>query len=113
VFTSELDRASATDLANYSIEQWNYSYSGAYGSSDFSVTDPKVKRHDKVQIKSARLGKDAKTIRLEVAGLQPVDQMKIKMTLKAADGSPVTQETYSTIHKVATSSLTTVNAAPR
>jgi hypothetical protein len=113
VFTSELDRASATDLANYSIEQWNYSYSGAYGSSDFSVTDPKVKRHDKVQIKSARLGKDAKTIRLEVAGLQPVDQMKIKMTLKAADGSPVTQEIYSTIHKVATSSLTTVNAAPR
>jgi hypothetical protein len=105
VFTSELDATSASDPANYSIEQWNYAYSGSYGSADFSLADPKLKRHDKVEIKSAKLGKDGKTILLEIPNLQPVDQMKIKMTLKAADGSPVNQEIYNTIHKVAALSL--------
>lgn len=104
-FTGELDASSAADVANYSIEQWNYFYSGAYGSPDFSVAEPKTRRHDKVEIKSARLGKDKKTILLEVPGLQPVDQMKIRMTLKAADGSPVTQDIYNTIHRVAAASL--------
>jgi hypothetical protein len=108
-FTAELDPDSATDLANYSIEEWNYFYSGAYGSPDFSVTDPKIKRHDRLEIKTAKLTKDQKTITLEVPGLQPADQMKIKMTIKAADGSTVNQEIYNTIHKVPGSNVTAVN----
>ncbi|HXG46415.1 MAG TPA: DUF6797 domain-containing protein, partial [Methylomirabilota bacterium] len=43
-FTGELDPAAAGDAANYAIEQWNYIYSGNYGSPDVSVADPKQKR---------------------------------------------------------------------
>ena len=107
-FTGELDAASATDLASYAIEQWNYNYSGNYGSPEFSVADPKVKKHDKVEVKSARLAKDKKTVMLEIPGLQPVNQMKIKMSLKAADGTEIKQEIYNTIHKLGARSVASI-----
>jgi len=101
-FTGVMDAASATDVANYSIEEWDYTYSGNYGSPEVSVADPKIKKHDKVEIKSARLANDGKTVLLEIPGLQPVNQMKIKMSLKAADGTTVNQEIHNTINKVPT-----------
>ena len=107
-FTGELDAASATDPANYAIEQWNYTYSGNYGSPEWSVADPKLKKHDKVEIKSARLAKDRKTVLLEITGFQPVNQMKIKMSLKAADGTAINQEIYNTIHKLGRASVASI-----
>ena len=107
-FTGELDAASATDLASYAIEQWNYIYSGNYGSPEVSVADPKVKKHDKVEVKSARLAKDKKTVMLEIPGFQPVNQMKVKMSLKAADGTEIKQEIYNTIHKLGARSVASV-----
>src|SRR6185369_2235557 len=58
VFPNALDPEAAADIANYAIEEWNYSYTGNYGSPEFSTTDPKVKKHDTVELKSARLAKD-------------------------------------------------------
>jgi len=107
-FTGELDAASATDLANYAVEQWNYTYSGNYGSPELSAADPKQKKHDKVEIKSARITNDKKTVLLEIPGLQPVNQMKIKMNLKAVDGTVINQEIYNTIHKVGSASVASV-----
>ncbi len=99
-FTGALDAASVTDLENYSLEQWNYKYSGDYGSPEFSVEKPGEQHHDKVAVQAARLSADRKTVFLEIAGLKPVMQMKIKFNLTAADGSRVAQEIYNTIHRV-------------
>jgi hypothetical protein len=107
-FTGELDSSSATDAANYSVEGWNYTYSGNYGSPELSVADPTVKRHDKMEIKSARLTSNKKTVLLEIPGLQPVNQMKIKMNLKAADGTAINQEIYNTIHKLGSKFIVSV-----
>ncbi len=107
-FTGELDATSATDLASYAVEQWNYVYSGGYGSPEFSVTDAKQRKHDKVEIKSARLAKDKKTVLLEIAGFQPANQMKIKMSLKAADGTEINQEIYNTVHKLGSKSVASI-----
>jgi len=104
-FTGELDLASATDLSSYAIEQWNYIYTGNYGSPEVSVADPNQKRHDQVEIKSVRLAQDKRTVLLEVPGLQPVHQMKIKMNLKAADGTEISQEIYNTIHKLGSTTV--------
>jgi hypothetical protein len=107
-FTGELDAASATDLASYAVEQWNYTYSGSYGSPEHSVSDAKVRKHDKVEVKSARLAKDKKTVLLEIAGFQPANQMKIKMSLKAADGTAINQEIYNTVHKLGSKSVASI-----
>lgn len=99
-FAQPLDKSAATDVENYSAEQWNYLYSWTYGSPEFSVADPKKKAHDPVEIKSAKLSDDGKTIRLEIPGLAPVMQFMLKYKLSAADKSPIASELYATIHRV-------------
>ncbi|MFM1768752.1 MAG: hypothetical protein RJA22_1281 [Verrucomicrobiota bacterium] len=98
-FSDPLDPASAADPASYALEAWNYKYTGSYGSPDYSVEDPTQKRHDKWEVKSARLAKDGRTVLLEVPSLKPANQVRIKLNLKAADGAPVAFDIYNTIHK--------------
>jgi hypothetical protein len=99
-FTSPLDAKSAADPANYSVERWNYLWTGAYGSPEFSVNNPAEKKHDKLEVKSARVSADGKTVWLEIEDMKPADQMKIKYSLDAADGTTISQEIYGTIHKL-------------
>jgi len=100
-FTGPLDTSTASDIQNYSIEQWNYKWTSGYGSSDFKLSDPNAKGHDPVEIKSVQVNADKKTVFLEVPGLQPVDQMQIKMNLKSADGGRVPDKITNTINVVA------------
>jgi hypothetical protein len=99
-FTAPLDPATATDTDNYSIEQWNYIFSGDYGSPDVSRDDPKKKGHDTVDIDSIALSDDHKTIFIKITDLKPVMQMKTIMKIKAADGTPMNWELDNTINIV-------------
>jgi hypothetical protein len=99
-FTSPLDTASASDAANWAIEQWNYVWSGTYGSPEMSPSDPPKKGHDRMEVKSVQLSADQRTVFLEIPEIKPVDQMKIKFNIKAADGSSVAHEIYNTIHRL-------------
>jgi hypothetical protein len=128
-FTNKLDPKTAADAENYSAEQWNYLWCSEYGSDHYSTTTPdfdaKVreynrlrrdrrknaaaisrlagqfkKGHDKVTIRAAKLSADGKTVTLEVPGLKPVMQMHLKFRVKAADGTPLPLEVYSTINRV-------------
>lgn len=122
-FTSPLDESTATDLANWSIEEWDYKWSADYGSPEFKhsmisnreeferagtaipikldVPLAQAKGHDKVEVKSVKLSPDRKTVLLEIPGLHPVMQMKIAGNLKAADGRPVKAEIWNSIWKLA------------
>ncbi len=99
-FTNPLETAGASDPQNYSIEQYNYRWTQDYGSPDFKVSDPSQKGRDPVEIKSVKLADDKKTVLLEIPGLKPVDQMIIKLNLKAEDGSPIVKEITNTINFV-------------
>jgi hypothetical protein len=99
-FTGPLDATIAADAANYSIQQYNYRWTSAYGSDKYKVTDPNAKGKDSVEIKSVTVAPDNKSVFLEVPGLQPVMQMEIKMNIKAADGSDVPGEVANTINIV-------------
>lgn len=85
---------------SFSVEQWNYLWSEAYGSADYSVKEPGKKGRDTVAVKSATLSADGMTVTLEIPGLQPVMQMKIKLRLTAADGSKVSFDIANSIHAV-------------
>ena len=99
-FTSELDSATAADLNNYSVEQWNYLWSSDYGSPEYSVVEPKEKGHDPVEVTKVTLSPDKKTVKLTFDEIAPVMSMKIQMKLKSADGSPMEYTIYNTINKV-------------
>jgi len=99
-FSAPLNAKTAVDAGNYSAERWNYHYSGSYGSPEFSVSEPTQKKHDKLDVKSVRVSADGKTITLQIDGMKPSDQLKIKYNVDAADGTPLSQEVYATVHKL-------------
>ncbi len=99
-FTRPLDPASVADLQNYGVDRWNYDWAEHYGSPEFSVKNPKQKGHDRVEVRSAKLSADGKTLSLGLEDVIPVMQQRVKLNLKAADGAEVQQEVWHTIHKV-------------
>jgi hypothetical protein len=99
-FTQPLEAKAAVDPQNYSVEEWNYKWTQNYGSPDFKVSEPEVKGHDSMDLKSVTLSPDRKTVSLELADLKPVMQMRIKYNINAADGTALQQEIFETINKV-------------
>jgi len=103
-FTDSLDGKSAADTANWSAEHWNYEWAEHYGSPNVSVSDPKKKGNDNVkdpvEVKSATLSSDGKTVTLTLDPHVPVMQMHIKYRIKSADGAEINSEIYNTIHKI-------------
>jgi len=104
-FTGTLDPAVANDAGNYGVEIWNYKWTHNYGSPETSADDAskdlgKGEGKKGLTVKSAKLGDDGKTLKLEIEGMKPVMQMKISGKLKAADGSGVNLEIHNTIHNL-------------
>jgi len=86
-FSDKLDKKAAEDVDNYNLQQWNYRWLENYGSPHFKVSDPKKQGHDEVEVESATLSPDGRTVTLKIDKLQPVMQMKVDYTLKMADGT--------------------------
>jgi hypothetical protein len=128
-FTDPLDPEDATDPDSYDLEQWNYLWTGEYGSEDYSSKTPDfeakvrelnrlredpskngeaidklvkqlAKGRDPIKVESAALSPDGKTVTLTIADLRPVMQMRIRGKLKAVDGAKVPLEIYNTINFV-------------
>lgn len=104
-FTGPLDAASGSDVQNYSIEQNNYLWSSAYGSPELKIgaqdaADKAAHGTTPVPITSVKLSADRKQVFLAVPGLKPVMTSRLKMNLKADDGSRVPDEVVHTIHAV-------------
>jgi len=99
-FSTPLKTEVAQDAANYSVELWNYRYSGGYGSPELSIKNPGKDGHDKLEVKSATLSVDGKSVFLAIDGLTKADQYSVKFTLNAADGAEMRSEIIGTIHKL-------------
>ena len=111
-FTTELDESAVKDVGNYGVEQWNYIWSSEYGSAEYSVVEPKEKGHDGVDVKTATLSADKKTVTLKFDEMvMPVMQMKIQMKLKSKDGAALEYSIYNTVNKVPKTSATPTTAA--
>jgi hypothetical protein len=96
-FAEPLDKAMAEDAGNYAAEEWNYPWNSVYGSPDISVADPNQKRRDPVEIASAHLSDDGKTLTLDVPGLTPAMQVLIKINGQFKDGAPLRTELAGTV----------------
>ena len=99
-FSFELDDISAQSIKNYSIEQWNYRWLARYGSDHWSVADPDKKGHDPVEIDAVELSRDKRSVYLKIPEIGPVQQMSIRLKVKAADGRAFQETIYLTINKV-------------
>ena len=99
-FTNPIDKSSAKDKENYAVEQWNYLWTSEYGSPEVSAEDPTVKERDPMEVESATVSDDGKTIFLKIPDLKPVMQQKIQMKLKGPDGKDMNYSIFHTINKL-------------
>ena len=105
-FTDPLHRPTVQDIDNYHLEQWNYRYSPAYGSDEYRASQPQKPGRDEVELQSASLADDGRTVLLEIADLRPVMQMKVSYTLQSSSGTPIQNSVYHTINVVPRRRLT-------
>jgi hypothetical protein len=118
-FTQKLDKELAEDTESYSIKIWQYVWGPQYGSGHFSIDNPNPEalatalkketgaggtrggsvrqakfKGDPVEVKSAKLSADGKTVILEIPTIKPAMQMRIDLDLETTDG----QEIITNIH---------------
>ena len=102
-FTCPLDEELVSELESWSLSMWNYEWTESYGSPHVSVLDPSKKGRDladKLEIASASLGEDERTVVLEVPGLVPAMQLRLSWMLEDIGGEAVESEVHFTIHEL-------------
>jgi mono/diheme cytochrome c family protein len=98
-FSHPLDPGSVSPQ-NVSGERWNYKRTSAYGSPEFSVSEPETRGHDRLEVLATTLSEDGRTITVAIDDLRPADQMLLKFKVKAQDGTPIVQTVMHTVHVV-------------
>ncbi|QDU49926.1 ThuA domain-containing protein [Gimesia panareensis] len=104
-FTNPLERNAAENPDNYAIEQWNYLWSQNYGSPEYRVSAPQVEGRDEVEVLSATLLPDQRTVFLELPSVKPVMQMGISYHLSSVTGRNLKQTYYHTINAVSSQKM--------
>ena len=85
-FSSKLSGEAASQTKSYFVQQWNYEYSPAYGSLEYSVKRPSQEGHDRVRVKSVKILPDQKSVFLEIPNLLPALQTHIFAELETEEG---------------------------
>jgi putative heme-binding domain-containing protein len=95
-FTRPLDRPTAEDVSRHFAQCWNYRYSSAYGSPEFSPSHYGTPGHDPLTIASARVLADGRSLFVEMPDLQPVNQLHLYLGIDR--DRP--REMFVTVHKL-------------
>ena len=99
-FNFSLDPVSATDSTSFHLEQWNYLWTAAYGSDQYSAEHPGEKGHDLLAISSIQLANDKRSVHLQIPALRRVQQVEIRVKVRAMDGTPFSELAYLTINAI-------------
>ncbi len=94
-FSEPLDPQLAENVGRHFAQCWNYRFSPAYGSAEYSPRHPGVTGHDVLQIQSAHVSDDRKRLLLEIPDLLPVNQLHLR--LNPYDGRGV--DLFLTVHQ--------------
>ncbi len=70
----------AADPKSHFAQCWNYHYSSAYGSGEFSLRNPSVEGHDTLAITGAHVLADGKSLFLEIPLLTQANQVHVHVT---------------------------------
>jgi putative heme-binding domain-containing protein len=95
-FTRPVDRAVAEQVQSYFAQAWNYRYSSAYGSPEFSARHIGTPGHDPLTITAAHVLADGQTIFLEIPDLQPVNQLHLHLCVDAGRALDL----FGTVHRL-------------
>ncbi len=95
-FSEPLDEEVVEDPIHHFAQAWNYRYSGAYGSPEYSARQLGLRGHDVMEIVSATVMEDGKSLFLEIPDLQPVNQLHLLITCSPQ----IEHEMFMTVHRM-------------
>ena len=91
-FTEKLDENSVKNLGNFTVATWDLLRSRKYGSKHYNEQE--------LPLAAAELGRDGKSVKLKIPGIQPTWVMEIHYSLESESGEPVEGLIQNTIHKL-------------
>jgi azurin len=80
-FDTPLTAGIAAAPASHFAQCWNYRYSAAYGSPEFSVLHPGSIGHDPLEIRSAHVLDGGKTLFVEIPQILPANQIHLRIAV--------------------------------
>ena len=99
-FSLPLDTAAAGDVANYSIERWNYQRTYKYGSPHLKLDG--TPGQEWMPPSSAYVSKDATSVFIGIPEMKAgVMQMRVGWGIKGAEGLPARNNAYFTPYELA------------
>ena len=99
-FSQTLDQELAEDIESYAVEQWNYKWTKNYGSPDFKPSNMAERGRDKIEVRSAKLLPDKRSVFLDIGSVEPVHSMAVDYNLDADDGELVRGALYVTVNRL-------------
>ena len=95
-FAAPVDRAVAGDASRQFAQAWNYRYSSAYGSAEYSPSHAGAVGHDRLPVAGAHVLGDGHSVFLELPDLQPTNQLHLRVQVGASDP----QDLFLTVHSL-------------
>ncbi|MSR31316.1 MAG: c-type cytochrome [Gemmataceae bacterium] len=95
-FSSPVDASLLGKTTSRLAMAWNYRYSAAYGSAEYSPSHFGLRGHDLLDIPAAHVLEGGKAVFLEIPDLQPVNQLLLR--LQVGPGAPV--NLIATVHEL-------------
>ena len=79
-FLQPVEQEQVVDPDSHFAQVWNYRYSGAYGSPEYSSRQLGLRGHDVLEVQSVSVLPGGKSLFLEIRNLQPVNQLHLLVT---------------------------------
>ena len=98
LFSAPLDPASITPDAIGAVA-FNVVRSGKYGSSEFTLSDPKKTGREPLEITKTALAEDGRRVSIDIPSLRPATNLVLKFKVKSAGGAPVALDLNYTVHR--------------
>ena len=95
-FDHQLSEKDVESVKNVFAQQWQYIYTMGYGSPEFSIRDPEQFGHDPLEITSAHVVGDGKSLFVEIPDIVPAMTIHLRMHLTFANGDPFKTDLFAT-----------------
>ena len=80
-FSNPIDSSKSQDMSKHFEQCWNYRYSPAYGSREYSVMHEGAMGHDVLNIRSVIVSEDSKSLFMEIPDLQLCSQLHLLLDI--------------------------------
>ncbi len=84
-FAQKLDREFCENAQEHFAQSWNYRYSSAYGSAEYSALHYGMRGHDQLRVASAHVLADGRSLFLELPDLQLCNQLHLQVASSSAE----------------------------